>query len=436
MRLPISQELRYHRTRGGVTSGQTNILKENDGGNDTVVNRSGLVVADVQQGLTYGRGLFSLEDDLYTVFDDKIIKYGYSPTDQRIGTVDTEGNYEFSISAPDRIVVIQYQPFAFTTFNSAVTLDGENWTITSLPTSDRWRQGCWDGSQFILVGASGSNGPISRYLTSTDGVSWVTNNLPFSINSNSVATIGNRILIVGYHDSAYSSDGGATWTEISTGGYDNDFIVETVWTSVKPYGGEFIVGGYTYNENTNLVTFRVAITRDGTVSDVVNIYSYVDSTTFIRPFFEVSDTTLVYVIPVDEGSYSSKTVLVSTTGRDWNKISLPLKTRWSSISSDGETFALAGVVYSESGVASSTPKFLMSKNGVEWEEQIIALPVYNTSVIFGLSGLCLMWSATSPTSYGSPTFSTFIPSAQPLPVDYEITIDGETLSMFDFALGL
>lgn len=449
MRLPLQQELRYSRAKGDIISGQSNMLSENDGVSETVVSRSGLTTAVATQ-YVLGKGLFSLDGSLFAQFDDKLIQFGYSPTDQRLGVVDVAvAPYETVIAGTTRIIARYTQPISSPTTKVAMTTNGVDWSITTLSGTNRWRGGAWDGSKFWLVGAGPTNNPTSSYLTSTNGTAWTTNSFGFTINANSVAINGSLVLVVGFSESAFSDNGGTTWTELSTGGFNGDFTIETVWTDVSAYGGGFIVSGYRSYDNTGAVEYITAFTTNGQISEISSLLTTVGTVSGLAvsrftPKVAVVGNTAIMKISVDASHINdgeSATLFQSTNGRTWKKQISPAVKSWRDITSNGEMFLLVGNDVDPNGagtaVYSTSDSIYVSIDGTEWHEWKVPLASVWHGCAIGLSGVLVTGSYTNPGwSPVEPTGSIYIPTTQPLPIVIEFNVDADTVEMFDFAQGL
>jgi len=104
--------------------------------------------------------------------------------------------------------------------------DGINWTLRTLPISLQWRSVCWapELGLFCAVATSGSD---NRIVTSSDGVSWVTQASPLN-NWNAVCWSPERNLFCAVANSGagnrvMTSPDGVTWTA-RTSAADNNWM--------------------------------------------------------------------------------------------------------------------------------------------------------------------------------------------------------------------
>jgi hypothetical protein len=110
--------------------------------------------------------------------------------------------------------------------------DGLYWTQTYLsdPTSKFFKAVTWSGEVFVAVGAAG------QIISSPDGTSWTTHDLPVAIDLNDVAWTGNRFVVVGEQGAVYTSEDGINWTSRDSG--TTEILNKVAWS-----GSRLVAGG-------------------------------------------------------------------------------------------------------------------------------------------------------------------------------------------------
>lgn len=86
--------------------------------------------------------------------------------------------------------------------------DGLTWSTVSVPLTNLWRDACWTGQLWIVVGPNG-------IITSPDAATWTAANV--APNLNRIGWNGYRALAIGNAGAVWSSGDGVTWVDHSKG---------------------------------------------------------------------------------------------------------------------------------------------------------------------------------------------------------------------------
>lgn len=308
--------------------------------------------------------------------------------------------------------------------------DGVTWVSQTSGTTEALDDINWNGSQYLAVGEQGT------ILTSSDGVTWVsqisgTTQDLFGINWN-----GSQYVVVGLFESVLTSPDGVTWTKRASG---TDTVV---LTSVTWNGSQYVaVGGDAANNGV--------------------IFTSLDSVTWINQAFGLSTFVLnsviwndnQYVVVGDEGI-----ILTSSDGVTWVSRTLgTLRPYLEDVVWNGNQYVVVGygsfpsaavatILTSPDGVTwmSQTLEATVSLNAVNWNgsqhvavgdagtiliSPIPAAPVVTPSV--SIAAALVAEGSSGGTTNLDFTITLSVASSRDIAVDY-VTTDGTALSTSDY----
>ena len=132
---------------------------------------------------------------------------------------------------------------------AAYSIDGINWTQTTMPTSVLWESVCYGGGKFVATAWNS----VAAY--STDGITWTQTTMPASARWDSVCYGNGKFVAVGGSATAFYSCDGITWTRISmpditsaTQDIPSGWFKTVEWSSVCYGDGKFVATGELYYE--------------------------------------------------------------------------------------------------------------------------------------------------------------------------------------------
>ncbi len=285
--------------------------------------------------------------------------------------------------------------------------DGSNWSnSTSGGFSSKGYGIVWTGCNWVAVGESGTG---TSFVTSSNGLEWITPAYGFSVAGKAIAWNGSRLVAVGNYDVGYpsilySDTYGATWqaatgTLFDTAGAEGRCVT---WN-----GSYWLAGGTTgIRKSTDGITwFQPAASPSylfaGLAWSSNALPSMMIGFSTLRSFSTITTTTLNVAVGEDALN-SNYTIATSSNGISW------------SIANSGQFGGSGrGVAYNGSnlwvaaGNGITTSNLLFSANGADWSN-IYLLSVVNmgvgNAVTYGAGSNSNYWaSAHSIVSSGDPT---------------------------------
>lgn len=234
MRIPLAPVVDSRDGSSDKDAKAVNLLKEDDEGTALVALRPGLVLNAYASGV--GNGLVSFNDELISVFGSTL---------GAKGSIMTVSQIEFGTEFPVNVSIHGYS---------------------------------YRDSVYVAVGIDNITGVDSYIYSSTDGLSWTLRETVNDCILFSVATDGNRFVVIGESGIFAYSDDGITWStyEFDPGGYCVSIIWDGVYFIIES-SGQFYrstdgvtwdavgVGGGINNGNTTVATSgarTVAIIED------------------------------------------------------------------------------------------------------------------------------------------------------------------------------
>ena len=245
----------------------------------------------------------------------------------------------------------KYVAVAENTNIMAYSTDGINWTVSNMPSSQRWTSVCYGNDKFVaIINSIKSN--IMAY--STDGISWIEGNMPIIREWNSVCYGNGKYVAVGSHSSnmVYSTDG-ISWTE-------GTLPSDQQWHSVCYGNGKYVAVA----ENTNIMAYST----DGISWTQGNMPSsqYWESVCY-------GNGKYVAV------AYDSNIFAYSTDGISWTQGNMPSSQEWHSVCYGNDKFV--AVVRSLFVPGSNIMAY--STDGISWTQGNLPSSQKWSSVCYG-----------------------------------------------------
>lgn len=146
------------------------------------------------------------------------------------------------------------------------SLNGENWTGGSMPSSGNWQSLAWGNNRFVSIAYGSANAAYS-----VDGMSWTAVAMPVSRNWNAVAYgSGVFVAVAGNNDSAAYSTDGTSWTSSTIPDIGDSTFNQ--WVGIAYGKGKFVAVANSSN------AVAIGTYSAGTLSWTVSILEVQDST--------------------------------------------------------------------------------------------------------------------------------------------------------------
>ena len=251
------------------------------------------------------------------------------------------------------------------------SLDGFNWTTTSVTYSSNWFSVTYGNGYFVAVGLSGSTSQQVMY--SSDGISWLNATSTEANPWRSVAVHSNNRFVAvsssGSNPVMYSDNNGQNWTN---GGVSGEG--KRSWQSIAFGGDKFVVVG-----------------QSGAIMYSTNGVNYTDISSGGTSWQSVAYGNGKFVAVSTGGDITMN----STDGINWTQVNTTYVGDWNSITYGDNKF----VAVAPSATGSLV---IWSPDGVNWNESSTALNSTWVSVVYGSdkfvatarSGAESMWSLT------------------------------------------
>jgi hypothetical protein len=224
----------------------------------------------------------------------------------------------------------------FPTATAAYSTDGVNWTLTTLPTSQVWRDVSFcPGQGFVAIGTP-SAGPGTAFARSTDGITWTAITLGQNGNWRSITNNGSSTFVAvsgnGINRIAYSTNGGVSWSFVASP--NSGGLVSVA------YGNNRFVG-------VNILSTTAAYSLDGITWTASTLPNQVSTVAHVAGRF----------IAVN-GNGSNNTGATSVDGISWQALTLPVSAFWNCVS------GISGNI-----CVSSSNTTLVSNDLINWENK-------------------------------------------------------------------
>lgn len=263
----------------------------------------------------------------------------------------------------------------------AYSADGKNWYSSTAPEANNWTSVCWTGTQYIVVGSSGTH----RVMTSPDGISWT---LQSAASANLWTAVcwsaGLSLAVAVSSDNAImTSPDGVTWTNRSS------IAGSQAWRSIVWSPGD---------------TLLIAMGDAGAIMSSANGTSWTDRSYpgAANGLLSIASNGTVYVA-VGGNTASVNAVMTSTDGSTWIPRVASEQNTWTSVC------WASGLSLFVAVASSGTHRVMTSPDGITWTNQTAASAsawhgvCYSGTklVAVGNSGVCM--TSTNATSWTSQT---------------------------------
>ncbi len=240
---------------------------------------------------------------------------------------------------------------------------GVLWTSQNSGTLNFLNGAVWAGTQWIVVGASGT------ILTSPDGIVWTARSSHTILNLNSVIWTGTKVIAVGDSGMVLSSVDGVTWTSGNSGTPTN--LSSVVWTGTKlvAVGGDILTSpdgvSWTpqYSTNSNPLhsvvwtgNQLVAVSFSGNIVTSPDGVAWTSQNPGVTDILSSAAWTGSNLIVVGGTDTTSGAVLISPNGINWTR------------QSPETNYALSSVGWSGTHLAATSfyGNMLTSPDGLLW----------------------------------------------------------------------
>lgn len=298
---------------------------------------------------------------------------------------------------------------------------GATWTSRSSGYSSAlWYDGCWTGSQFVIVGSGGS------IATSSDGISWTAQTSGTSNDIKSIAYGGSAYVAVSSYD-IYTSSNATSWTTTSLpGGVDILYGVDYVNSKFIATGRNDVIessdSGATWTQNlvgldaatvaySSTLSLHVMMGNSGLTGSNLHYYTSTDGVSWtIRNTSAASGSVVIYDVKwhatdaIFVAVGSGGTIITSTNGTTWTARTSGTSSElrcscYNSTSGDIVIVGAVDVLSSTTGVtwtAQTAPGVAIY--GITWNSS------YSVFVLVGASGA--IYTSSNLSSYTSQTSGT------------------------------